>query len=281
MNEEIYLDRIKQKIIELLPKDNSQLSQAMLYSSLSPGKRLRPLMLLNIANMFAVNPEYSFQTAAAIEIIHKYSLVHDDLPAMDNDDYRSGELTCHKKFDEPTAILAGVALLTIAFEILADEKTHPDPNIRSKLISILANNIGHQGMAGGQMLDIIYEKKILPSVEQLIKAHQMKTAKLFVACCHMGAVLGFANKSQEEALINFAQNFGLAYQIIDDLEDLNDAVELKNNNIAKINTIKEITRFSTELLSAAEDSIKIFGEKSAFLNKLIEMLYVKQSHILR
>jgi len=251
---------VDQEIADLLPSGQDRLSQAMRYSALSSGKRLRPFILMRSADIFNVKSNYSLRVAAVLEITHSYSLIHDDLPAMDNDDYRRGMPSCHKKFDEATAILAGDALLTLALEILSDEKTHPDPKIRCELIKILTSSIGSGGMAGGQMLDLIYEKENFGDYNKLVNIQYMKTARLFMACCEMGAVLGYATNDLRKHLLEFGKNFGLAFQFVDDLEDMLEQKPLSNNNIVKLigkeQTLLEVQKF----VEKSRQSLKVFKE---------------------
>lgn len=257
---------VDKHIAILLPQGEDRLSQAMRYSALSPGKRLRPFIVLQTAKILNVPEQYALRVAAAIEIIHSYSLIHDDLPAMDNDDYRRGMPSCHKKFGEACAILAGDALLTLAFEILADEKTHPDSNIRCELVRILATSIGTEGIAGGQMLDLLYEREVLAEYQQLVHTQYMKTAKLFMACTEMAAVLGNASELDKQALLEYAKNFGLAFQFIDDLADIKDDLPLNNNNIAKFIGKEETLNISKKFIESACNSLD-FLENETFLLK--------------
>ncbi len=263
---------VDQKIADLLPKGQDRICQAMRYSALSPGKRLRPFILMRSADIFDVPQQHSLRVAAAIEITHSYSLIHDDLPAMDDDDFRRGMPSCHKKFDEATAILAGDALLTIAFEILAHKDTHPDPKIRCELVAVLAKNIGYSGMAGGQMLDLIYEKETNTNYAQLVNSQYMKTAKLFMACCEMGAVLGSASKEEKESLLEYGKNFGLAFQFIDDLEDILEPKPLSNNNIIQIIGKEKTLTEAKNFIKKSREKIKIFNNKNIFLDKLASQL---------
>ncbi len=263
---------VDQQITDLLPSTEGRLCEAMRYSALSSGKRLRPFMLIMAADMWKVERSYSLRVAAVVEIIHCYSLIHDDLPAMDNDDYRRGIPSCHKKFDEATAILAGDSLLTLAFEILADQKTHPNPEIRCKLIQILAKNIGSQGMAGGQIWDLIYEREELADYSQLVKMQWMKTAQLFIACCQMGATLGYATVDAQHHLSNYAENFGLAFQFIDDIEDITKKISLSNNNMVKLLGEKETLLAAKKFIDAARVEIAFFAEKGIALDQLANQL---------
>ena len=194
-----------------------RLSSAMRYAALGAGKRLRPFLVLESARLFKVPRAWALRVGAALECVHCYSLVHDDLPAMDDDDLRRGKPTAHKKFDEATAILAGDSLLTLAFEILAHEDTHPDAKTRGTLILELAKASGKDGMAGGQMLDIEAEKESSSSLEQIMRIQSHKTGALFRFACETGAIMADADRS---ALRRYADDIGLAFQITDDLLDL-------------------------------------------------------------
>ena len=205
--------------LKLLPKKkySQKLHDAMKYSIKVGGKRLRPLFLIEISKIFNVKKIMAFRAAAAIELIHCYSLVHDDLPAMDDDDLRRGHMTCHKKYDDATAILVGDAFQSLAFEILSDKKTHPNANVRCNLINELSKASGATGMVGGQMLDLDAEKKKL-SLSEILMLQKLKTGELFRFSCVAGPIL-----SEEKDLKHFeefANNLGLAFQIKDDLLDI-------------------------------------------------------------
>ena len=205
--------------LKLLPKKkySEKLHDAMKYSIKVGGKRLRPLFLVEISKIFDVNKMMAFRAAAAIELIHCYSLVHDDLPAMDDDDLRRGHMTCHKKYDDATAILVGDAFQSLDFEILSDKRTHPNANVRCNLINELSKASGACGMVGGQMLDLDAEKKKL-SLSQILMLQKLKTGELFRFSCVAGLIL-----SEQKDLKNFekfANNLGLAFQIKDDLLDV-------------------------------------------------------------
>jgi len=215
---------LHEKMDILLPSINkgrvgeSRLSEAMRYSSLSGGKRLRPFLVVASASLFGVSRDSALQAAAAVEFIHAYSLVHDDLPALDNDDMRRGQPSCHVKFDEATAILAGDGLLTLAFEVLAHPSTHYDSNVRADLILALSEAVGAKGMIGGQMMDLISEEKEL-TIEEVTRLQRMKTSALFAVSCEAGAILGKAARPLRNALRGYAHDIGLAFQITDDLLD--------------------------------------------------------------
>ncbi len=195
-----------------------RLHEAMRYASLAGGKRLRPFLVLQSAALFKVSRASALRTASAVEMVHCYSLVHDDLPAMDDDDLRRGRPTVHKQFDEATAILTGDALLTRAFEILAEAATHSDPQVRSELVAELASAAGGFGMVGGQMLDLLAESLAL-DVAEVTRLQQMKTGRLIAFACEAGAILGKAPVQQRRALRAYAHDLGLAFQIADDLLD--------------------------------------------------------------
>lgn len=195
-----------------------RLFDAMRWGSLNGGKRLRPFLATCSAFLFGVDDRSALRAAAAIEFIHCYSLIHDDLPAMDDSDLRRGYATVHKKFDDATAILAGDALLTYAFEILADPETHQDPHVRCALITAVSKASGANGMVGGQMLDLIAETTPL-DIGAITRLQRMKTGELIAVSCEMGAILGKAAPPQRHALRAYAHDLGLAFQIIDDLLD--------------------------------------------------------------
>ena len=195
-----------------------KLIDAMRYSVLDGGKRIRPFLVLASASLFSVDRRYALRVASAIEMVHCYSLIHDDLPAMDDDYMRRGQPTCHVKYDEATAILSGDALLTLAFEVLADEETNEDPEVRSNLVLALAQAAGTEGMVGGQMLDLISEKKDL-KMSDIASLQNMKTGKLIQVSCEAGAILGKSSLRDRLALIAFGKDLGLAFQIADDLLD--------------------------------------------------------------
>ena len=200
------------------PEAAGRLAEAMRYSTLGGGKRFRPFLVMEAAALFGVPPTASVSTAAAVECIHCYSLVHDDLPAMDDDDLRRGRPTVHKAFDEATAILAGDGLLTFAFEILGRAETNPDPAIRCALVLGLASASGWCGMAGGQMLDLEAEG-IVQDLQGIGRIQALKTGALIEFSAEAGAILGEASAAERSALKAFARALGQAFQIADDLLD--------------------------------------------------------------
>lgn len=212
---------VTEALERILPKSDfaeQKLFDAMRYSALGGGKRLRPFLVLNSAQLFGVSEDCALRVAAAVECVHCYSLIHDDLPAMDNSDLRRGRPTVHKKYDEATAILAGDALLTLAFEILADSRTHEDPKVRCNLVTALARSSGVHGMVGGQMLDLIAESTEL-DIGAITRLQRMKTGELIAFSAEAGAILGKASSQHTGALRAYAHDLGLAFQIIDDLLD--------------------------------------------------------------
>jgi farnesyl diphosphate synthase len=213
---------VNELLESLLPAhDNleARLMEAVRYSALSGGKRIRPFLVVSSAALFDVSKSFALRVAAAIEMVHCYSLIHDDLPAMDNDELRRGLPTCHVQFDEATAILAGDALLTRAFEVIADPATHTDPRVRSDLVLHLARAAGADGMVGGQMLDLMADRHPL-EMEEITRLQRMKTGALIAFSCEAGAVLGKSSDSQRQALHAYAHDLGLAFQIVDDLLDV-------------------------------------------------------------
>jgi len=217
-------DAVNRTISRLLPETDlaeAQLYDAMRHGTLSGGKRLRPFLAVEAAFLFNVDSSRARRVAAAIEFVHCYSLIHDDLPAMDDAALRRGHPTVHKQFDDATAILAGDALLTLAFEILSDPETHPDPHVRCQLITELAKAAGGHGMVGGQMLDLIAERDGVEfDVGEISRLQRMKTGKLMAFACESGAILGKAGEPQRRALRNFAHDLGLAFQVTDDILDV-------------------------------------------------------------
>jgi farnesyl diphosphate synthase len=206
----------------LLPKPagpEARVIEAMRYATLNGGKRLRAFFVLQSGRLFGVDRGALGRAAAAVECLHAYSLVHDDLPAMDDDDLRRGKPTVHKAFDEATAILAGDALLTFAFALLASPEAHGDPFVRCELVAKLAAASGHAGMVGGQMMDIALEGQT-PPLPEITRLARMKTAALVTFCCEAGAIMGKSSVPARQALTAYGQELGVAYQIADDLLDL-------------------------------------------------------------
>ncbi len=213
---------VEARLSTLIPETDgaaAPLYKAMRYSALGGGKRLRPFLALQSARLFDAGETGALRAAAAVELVHCYSLVHDDLPSMDDDDLRRGRPTTHIAFDEATAILAGDGLLTLAFEVLADPKTHPDGDVRAALVAALARAAGMAGMVGGQMIDLAAEHRTL-DLERIIELQRLKTGALIGCSCAVGAILGGADATAGAALDDYARDLGLAFQIADDLLDV-------------------------------------------------------------
>lgn len=211
-------------VLASLLNNSTQLGCAMSYAVLAAGKRFRTFLTVAVADCFQVDRSHSVRAAAAIELVHAYSLIHDDLPAMDNSSLRRGKPSCHVEFDEATAILAGDTLIPMAFELLSEAETHPDAGIRLQLISALAKAIGPQGMPLGQMQDLGLERPI-ESIDQLLFLEHLKTGELMACACEFGAILGGASEVERQALRVYGQNIGIAFQIVDDLLDATSTTE--------------------------------------------------------
>ncbi|MGB0087323.1 MAG: polyprenyl synthetase family protein [Rhodomicrobiaceae bacterium] len=253
-----------------------QLNEAMRYAALGGGKRLRPFLVLESAKLCGLADEAALNAGAALECVHCYSLAHDDLPAMDDDDLRRGRPTVHKAFDEATAILAGDALLTLAFEILADPSTHSDPAVRSELALGLARSAGRAGMAGGQMLDLEAPGKALAEAD-ILRLQSMKTGALICFACEAGAILGGAHDARRQALLDYGRALGVAFQLADDLLDVEGDAALMGKAVAKDRDAGKATLVSligvdaarqrlTEMEARACDALAPFGEASAILS---------------
>lgn len=261
----------------------ARLIEAMRYSSLGGGKRFRPFLVVESAALFAVPRQQALMAGAALECVHCYSLVHDDLPAMDNDALRRGQPTAHKKFDEATAILAGDGLLTFAFDILSRPETHPNAGIRIELVSALARASGVGGMAGGQMLDLAAEGRFdgnrpLRLGEQEVRTLQaMKTGALLRFGCQAGGILAAATGPQREAIDRYGTAVGQAFQIADDLLDLEGDAALVGKSTGKDAAAGKATMVGAlggaepakarlrQLVAEAEDALAPFGAAAAIL----------------
>lgn len=260
--------------------------EAMLYSVTNGGKRLRPFLVCEAAKILSVSEDESFRTAAALEILHSYSLIHDDLPSMDNDDLRRGKPTCHKKFDEATAILAGDGLLTYAFELLSHPDTAKSAEIRCRLVSMLAKAAGaFDGMVAGQMLDLYSERSDADyHLEEIIRhIEEMKTGRLIRFACEAGAALGNADLEETEALVVYSRKIGIAFQIADDILDVEGNPALVGKTLNKDAAQGKLTfvglygldkskQMADELVKEAKESLTLFGKKAQTLQQLADYI---------
>lgn len=263
--------------------------EAMFYSVSNGGKRLRPFLVTECAKLFGVKETQSLTAAVALELLHSYSLIHDDLPAMDNDDLRRGKPTCHKKFDEATAILAGDGLLTYAFELLTKPEAAADDATRCRLIALLANAAGaFDGMVAGQMLDLYTEQADADyHLEEIIKhIEEMKTGRLLRFACEAGAVLGHADDLQRDLLITYSRKIGIAFQIADDILDVEGNPVLVGKTLNKdaaqgkltfvglygLDKAKQIAR---DLIADAVNTLKPFGKKADTLRQLAQYIITR------
>ena len=263
------------------------LFEAMRYMTLANGKRLRPFLVTAGARLCGGARAGALRVGAAIELVHTYSLIHDDLPAMDDDDLRRGQPSCHVKFDEATAILAGDALQTLAFEVLADPATHPDGAVRCELVRRLAIAAGGAGMVGGQMIDLAVEHADV-DLATITRMQRLKTGALISFSCEAGAVLGGAGEDKRQALLGYAHDLGLAFQIADDLLDaLGDAADLGKatgkdaahgkGTFVSLLGIEEAQRRARALVRQAVGHLEIFGEPAAHLRELARFVVERRT----
>ncbi|MFL2688353.1 MAG: polyprenyl synthetase family protein [Alphaproteobacteria bacterium] len=283
-------DNVEAILDELLSPQGApeqRIYSAMRYTTLGGGKRLRPFLVSQSASLFGVAEMNALRTGAALELIHCYSLVHDDLPAMDDDDLRRGKPTVHVAYDEATAILVGDALLTLAFEVVAQPETHDDATVRIKLVEMLARASGARGMVGGQMIDLEAEKKDL-DLKEITLLQQLKTGALIGYGCEAGAILGGASIEQRQALNSYASDLGLAFQIADDLLDVEGSVEETGKAVGKDEDAGKETFVSLLGVDGARDEAKriadravsqlsIFDAKADLLRATAEFVVVRRN----
>ena len=281
---------VEQTLDVVLPKPHglhSRIHEAMRYATFAGGKRLRPFLVMECAGLFHVDEACASRTAAAIEVLHTYSLVHDDLPCMDDDDLRRGRPTTHKAFDEATAVLAGDGLLTIAFEILANAATHPSAEVRCKLITRLAEAAGANGMIGGQMVDMVAAERDF-GAEEVMLLQRLKTGQLFEFSCEAGAILGEAGSAEQERMRQYARDMGLVFQITDDLLDVTSTAEKAGKAVGKDQEHGKATLVSILGLDGARDkarqiadravsALEPFGDKAVALRELLPFLLTRES----
>jgi farnesyl diphosphate synthase len=274
----------------VLPKPHGlhqRIHRAMRYAVFAGGKRLRPFLVLRSAGLFDVSAAYALRAAAAVEVLHTYSLVHDDLPCMDDDDLRRGRPTTHKAFDEATAVLAGDALLTIAFEILSNRDTHPSSDVRCALVERLATTAGHAGMIGGQVIDMEAENQAV-GIDDTVMLQQMKTGALLEFSCAAGPILAQAVPDDHDRLSAFARDVGLVYQITDDLLDVLGSAEKTGKTVGKDKGQGKATLVSllgiegarNKAIALAErsvDTLAVYGERARDLQDFALFLLDRES----
>ena len=272
------IDRAFDALLPIPPDSRARLYEAMRYAAIGGGKRLRPLLVVAACRLFNVDHERAIRSALAVECIHVYSLIHDDLPAMDNDDLRRGKPTVHRAFDESTAILAGDSLYALAFELLADESTHEDPFVRTQLIAELAKASGPAGMAGGQMMDLEAEGSEL-DLGGVTRLQQLKTGALIGWCLEAAAIMGRVPAEGRTGLRGYARDLGLAFQIADDLLDVEGEEERTGKRVRKDGEAGKETfvsllgaeraRQQADLLvEQAIDHLHSFGEEAELLRDI-------------
>ena len=281
---------VEQALDVLLPPvegAEGRLAEAMRYAALGGGKRLRAFLVMESATLFGVNQTCAARVAASVEMMHAYSLVHDDLPAMDNDDLRRGKASTHKAFDEATAILVGDALQCRAFEILGEHDTHSDPQARCELVVALGAAAGARGMAGGQMIDMLAEGQILdgPAVTRL---QALKTGRLIQYSAEAGAILGRATGQQRHIMAAYGRDLGAAFQIADDLLDVQgDEMEIgktsgKDAASGKATMVSvlglELARSHADMLARqAAAHLDGFGDSGEYLRALANFVTARRS----
>lgn len=281
---------VNRTIERMLPETDlaeAPLFDAMRHGTLGGGKRLRPFLAMQSAFLFNVDSSRARRVAAAIEFVHCYSLIHDDLPAMDDAALRRGQPTVHKQFGEATAILAGDALLTLAFQVLGENETHEDPRVRCELVRELAKASGGHGMVGGQMLDLIGETEEF-DLGTISRLQRMKTGALMCFSCESGAILGKAGEPQRRALRNYAHDLGLAFQVTDDILDVEaDPQDTgkdtgKDEDAGKATFVsamgKEQAKERAEMLvQQAISHLKIFEGRATMLKELAEYVLARRA----
>lgn len=276
------VDIVLDKIIPTVETAPERLHEAIRWSVFAGGKRFRPALVMAVGDVFDITPEKLLKTAAAIEMIHAYSLIHDDLPAMDDDDLRRGRATCHVKFDEATAILAGDVLQTLAFQSIAEDE-NLTAEIRVKLVSELARAAGTPiGMVAGQQLDIESEGKAI-SIEALERIHQSKTGAMISVSARAGAIIAEADEKRLEAVTNYAAKLGLLFQITDDLLDVTQTTEVLGKTAGKDLTAEKATypalygldeakKMAEKVHSAACEELEKINKNTRILRELVDFI---------
>ena len=261
---------IEQCLGDLLPMivgREARLAEAMRYASLGGGKRMRGFLVMEVASLFAVSRRCAARVAASVEMVHAYSLVHDDLPSMDDDDLRRGQPSTHRKFDEATAILAGDALQTRAFEVLADVSTHSDPLARCELVLVLALASGASGMVGGQMIDIEAERAQIKGetvgLAEVTRLHALKTGRLIQASAEAGAILGRAAGPLRAQIAAFGRDLGAAFQIADDVLDVTAEQGVLGKTVGKDQASGKATFVTLLGVDRAAEQARVLAEQAA------------------
>lgn len=281
---------VEAELDRLLPLPDTleaRVHAAMRYALFAGGKRLRPFLVMASADLLGVPRENAVRAAAAVEMVHTYSLIHDDLPAMDDDDLRRGKPTCHRQFDEATAILAGDALQPLAFRVLAEPETDPDPAVRMELVRTLGHAIGADGMVGGQMIDLQAETETY-DLAQITRLQDLKTGALISWSVEAGAILGRATAKEREALAFYGLEIGLAFQIADDLLDIEGDAELMGKAVAKDAEAGKATFISllgvegarnraSELVDSAVARLDLFGQNAFLLKDIARFMIERRS----
>ncbi|HEY0012521.1 MAG TPA: farnesyl diphosphate synthase [Allosphingosinicella sp.] len=274
------IDVLFESLLADPPDARARLFGAMRYAAVGGGKRLRPLLAIASASLFGVPRARALHAGLAVECIHVHSLIHDDLPCMDDDDLRRGKPTVHRAYDEAIAVLAGDAFLALAFEILADPHTHPSGEVRAELTVELARASGAAGMAGGQMLDLLCESGGRPlDIEAITRLQRLKTGALIAWSVDAGAILGAASPEQRTSLRGYAQNLGLAFQIADDLLDCEGDEATAGKRLRKDEAAGKVTfvsllgaerarRQAEMLVDQAIDHLRSFGERARLLEAI-------------
>ena len=283
----VAIDRGFAQLLAVPPDGRARLYEAMRYSAMGGGKRLRPLLVVAGCGLFNVDRERSLRVALAAECIHVYSLIHDDLPCMDDDDLRRGKATLHRAFDEATAILAGDSLHALAFEVLADEQTIEDPFARAELVLELARAAGPSGMAGGQMMDLTADAMAL-DLAGVTRLQQLKTGALIGWCLEAAAIMGRVPPEGRTSLRGYARDTGLAFQIADDLLDHEGSEEKAGKRVGKDNAAGKETfvsllgperarRQAQALVTQAIEHLRGFGPEADLL-RAIARFAVERDH---
>ena len=283
---QIQVEARLQSLVPAQPGPLSQVMESMRYSLFAGGKRLRPILLMAAADAVGADGHRFLQSACALEMIHTYSLIHDDLPAMDDDDYRRGRLTNHKVFGEGMAVLAGDGLLTLAFEILLSQP-EVTPDVLVRVTREVAQAAGPSGMVGGQAIDLGSEGQ-QPSPEIMKLMHRLKTGALFRASLRAGAMLGGGSDEDIQGLTDYAEQFGLAFQITDDILDVTGSEaalgkpigsDEKNNKATYVSvySLPEAQRMAQEAVSDAVAALGRFGDRAWVLRSLAEYLLTRNS----